>query len=482
MEDRKFKKRELQTVVISEVGKLPPQAVDIEEVVLGAILLEDDAYHKISDILFPEAFYNNQNQMICQAIVNLKNRGEKADVLTVVQELKKMELLEMVGGSYYISNLTSRIVSSANIEFHMRIVLEKYILRDTIRSSTALIKNAYEESVDPFEIIDEYERNLNDLTSKLYISKSTSVSNLYKKMLDFNTILTSNNGELIGLDTGFKDLNFITGGWQKSDFIILAARPGMGKTAMVLSFAKVAAAHNNKPTLFFSLEQSELQLFHRLCAQESEIPLDKFIKTGLDKYDLVLAERDTARLRTAPLYIDDMGGQTIFDIRTKARKAKREKGIELIVIDYLQLINVSKADKIGNREQEVSLISRALKSLAKELDIPIIALSQLSRQLENRPGGAKIPQLSDLRDSGSIEQDADMVMFIYRPEYYGIEVDANNQPTKGLAKLIIAKNRHGSLDDIDLKWKGECVLFRDFHSNFKVDLASLAPLSNNEEF
>ena len=478
MSEKRKPKQDLQ---LMEIGKLPPQVIDIEEAVIGAVLLEDEAYHQISDILIPEAFYREQNQLVCEAVINLKNKAEKVDILTVTQELRRMGKLEIVGGAYYVSSLTNRLASSAHIEAHMRLVLEKYILRHSITASNQLIKEAYEDTADPFEVIDTYEKNLNELTGKLYVSKSSSVASLYAKMLEFNKVITGSKGDLFGLETGFHDLNVITGGWQKSDFIILAARPGMGKTAMVLSFAK-SAAFADKPTLFFSLEQSELQLFHRMCSQESEIPLDKFIKTGLDQYDLKLAERDTAKLRSAPLFIDDTGGQTIFDIRTKSRKAKREKKIELIVIDYLQLINVSKSDKIGNREQEVSLISRSLKALAKELDVPIIALSQLSRQSENRPGSSKIPQLSDLRDSGSIEQDADMVMFIYRPEYYGMTEDAQDNSTRGLAKLIIAKNRHGALEDIDLKWKGECVLFRDWNYNFKDSLTSLLPQENNSNF
>lgn len=482
-EKKNFRKRVLPTGHSDlEIGKLPPQATELEDAVLGAVLIEDEAYHQVADMLVPDVFYKEQNGRICEAIINLKNKGHVVDILTVTNELKRMECLELVGGAYYVSALTNRIASSANIEHHMRIVLEKFILRSAIQSASILITNAYQDSTDPFDIVDEYEKNLNLITSKLFVTKSTDMGSLFHKMVDFNSMLTSSKEALIGVSTGFHDLNVINGGWQKSDLVILAARPGMGKTAMVIGFAKHAAAYEEKPTLIFSLEQSELQLFHRMCSQETEIPLDKFIKTGLDQYDLVLVDRDTVKLKTCPLYIDDTGGQSIFDIRTKARKMKREKKIELIVIDYLQLITVTNSDKMGNREQEVSMISRSLKALAKELDIPIIALSQLSRNAENRPGSSKIPQLSDLRDSGSIEQDADMVAFIYRPEYYGMEVDANNNPTKGLAQLIIAKNRHGALGTVNLRWKAECTLFKDYNGAFREELPAPQPIQTNNNF
>lgn len=460
-----------------EIGKLPPQAIDMEEMVLGAVLLEDHAYQQVADMLIPDIFYKEQNMIVCQAIIALKDRNYRVDIRTVTEELKKMGELERVGGAYYVSNLTSRIASSANIEFHLRVIMEKYVKRESIRSAVELIKEAYEDSSDPFDVLNQYEKNLTSLTAKLFIAKSSDTNMLFHRLLDENKLMREVKG-LTGNASGFHDLDVETHGWQRSDLIILAARPGMGKTALAIQMGWQSAVFHGKKIGVFSLEMSDMQIFKRICSQMTRIPLEKFMRAGLDDSEVKLLIRDTEALLKSKLFIDDTGGQTFLNIRSKARKWKREHDIDVLIVDYLQLVE-GENEKGGNREQDISRVSRGLKSLAKELNIPVIALSQLSRKVEERPGNGKIPQLSDLRDSGSIEQDADLVAFLYRPEYYKIEVDADNQPTKGMAKVIIAKNRHGALTDVDLRFEGECTLFKDF--NVPLD-EKLKGIENNKDF
>lgn len=478
MNYKKDKKRQLLPSSLevgnSEMGKLPPQALEEENAVLGAVLLENEAYHKVADLLHPEIFYKEQNQLICEAIISLKNKGEELDILTVTRELKESGQLDLVGGAYYISNLTNRIASSANIETHIRAVWQEYIKRNAIMASTILIKNAYESGADCFDIMDEYEKNLTVLTSKLFTSKTHTFNDLFSKFLEENQLIINSGRAITGITTGFNELDFLTNGLQKTDMIVLAARPGMGKTALMLRIARHAAVIDKKKVGIISMEMSAMQLFKRILSQETEIPLDNFLRKGLDEGDLKLLNRDIAGLLKTNILIDDTGGQTIFDIKTKARKWLREEGLDILFIDYLQLIN---GDGKGNREQEISIISRSIKALAKELEIPIVPLSQLSRTVESR-GGDKVPQLSDLRDSGAIEQDADMVMFIYRPEYYGLTQDADGNSTSGVAKTIIAKNRNGQLGDIDLRWISKCTKFVNWNSTY----GELSDLNNNDSF
>lgn len=483
MSNRKPYKKNVEYVEVQapQDGKLPPNAVELEEAILGAVMLEENAFHEIADLFFPECFYKESHAKICAAILRIYERGEKADILTVTQELKRVGELEAVGGAYYVSSLTNRVASAANIEIHMRLIHQPYIKREAIRSSSHLIKKCYETGSDSLEIIDEWEKELTQLTTQLFVRKAEDPDALYEQVIRDNEMITSLKGSVLGVPSGFRDLDVLTGGWRGSDLIILAARPGMGKTAMAVQMGKYAAL-NGLPAAIFSLEMSSLQVFKRLCSQETGIPLEKFTTTGMDPATLNTFKRDIANLRGTPLFIDDAAGATIFDIRNKSRKLKREKKIKLIIVDYLQLI-VGKEN--ANREQEVSGISRALKALAKELDIPIIALSQLTRQTENRQGSSKRPQLSDLRDSGAIEQDADQVIFLYRPEYYGITVDQDNHPTKGICEVIIAKNRSGPLNEIVLKWKDECVLFNDFNGIYDVAEPVSKPLPklpDNETF
>lgn len=439
-------------------GLLPPQAVDIECAVLGAILIDPSSYNAVSDMLFPELFYEAKNGIVCEAILRIKNNGSRVDLLTTVQELKRMGEIENIGGAYYVSTLTNRIASAANIESHTRILMEKYLKRECIMLSTQLIKKAYEPESDPFDVFEQSEKNMTAMTSRLFVTKSETSHTLLKKFLEENAAIVNNKGSMIGVPSGFHALDVVTHGWNKSDLIILAARPGMGKTAFVVGTA-AHAVKQKIPVGVFSLEMSSLQLFKRIASQESDIPLEMISYKGLQESDLKLLLRDIEPLMQGNLFIDDTGGISLYDLKNRARKWKRENKIELLVVDYLQLID---AGIKGNREQEVSSISRALKALAKELDIPIIALSQLSRQVENRPGGDKKPKLSDLRDSGAIEQDADLVLFIHRAEYYGIEYFGDNTSTKGHAEIIIAKNRHGALETVGLQWIAECTKFVDF--------------------
>jgi replicative DNA helicase len=447
-------------VNVNEIGKLPPQAVDLEEAVLGAMLLEREALSTVIDILSPEAFYKEQNGRVFDAIKKLFNRSEPVDILTVTQELKKTGELEIVGGSYYVSALTNRIASSANVEFHARIVAQKYIQREIIRLSTETIKNAYEEGTDVFELLDKTTKNIFEILDGNVKKQHDKMSSLITKAMQEIEAASNQTDGMSGVPTGFTALDRITGGWQKSDLLILAARPGMGKTAFVVSMAKNAAVDFHKPVAIFSLEMSSIQLTKRLISSETEFAQDKILKGNLENHEFVELQQRLNKLSAAPLFIDDTPALTLFELRAKARRLKENQKIELIIIDYLQLMSGGNDSK-GNREKEISQISRGLKSLAKELSIPIIALSQLSRQVENRPGGTKRPQLSDLRESGAIEQDADMVMFIYRPEYYKLEIDEDGESTLGKAEIIIAKNRHGALETIKLRFLGQYAKFAD---------------------
>ncbi len=457
----KTRKKLIPTVSnFDSVGKLQPQARELEEAVLGAMLLEKDALSSVIDVLSPESFYHEPNGIIFNAIRVLFNRSEPVDLLTVTQELKRSGELEIVGGSYYVSSLTNRIASAANIETHARIVAQKYLQRELIRISTETIKTAYEESTDVFELLDATTQHIFQILDSNVRKQHTGMTSLIAQAINEIEIAAAQTDGLSGVPSGFTALDRITGGWQKSDLLILAARPGMGKTAFVVTMAKNAAVEFNKPVAIFSLEMSSIQLVKRLISSETEIDQGKILKGNLDNHEFVQLNERIKKLSVAPLYIDDTPALSIFELRAKARRLKEQQNVSLIIIDYLQLMSGG-PDSKGNREQEISMISRGLKSLAKELEIPIIALSQLSRQVENRPGGSKRPQLSDLRESGAIEQDADMVMFIYRPEYYGLEVDENNQPTKGRAEIIIAKNRHGAIVDVPLRFIGQYAKFTD---------------------
>ena len=481
----KFNKNRVKKGDISfmsnEFGKIPPQAIDMEEAVLGAMMLEKNAVNAVIDVLKPESFYKEAHQHIFRAMMTLFQATEPIDLLTVTSQLRKDGMLEIVGGAYYITQLTNRVGSAANAEYHARIVSQKFIQRELIRISAETVKNAYEDTADVFELLDTAESNLFAIAEsnirKNYDSMTTLVSQAIKQI---ETAMTQKDG-LSGVPSGFTELDRVTNGWQKSDLIILAARPGMGKTAFVLSLARNVAVDFNKPIAVFSLEMSSVQLVNRLISSETEFPADKLRKGDLKAHEWQQLNSQISKLTSAPMFIDDTPALNIFELRAKCRRLKAQHDIQMVVIDYLQLMTAGGEAK-GNREQEISSISRSLKSIAKELDIPIIALSQLSRAVETR-GGNKRPQLSDLRESGAIEQDADMVLFIYRPEYYQLYQDEQGNSTEGMAELIIAKHRNGSLKDVKLKFVAHLAKFQDYDNPvYGDDGNSNFPLKPNYDF
>ena len=447
-----------------EHGKVPPQAVDLEEAVLGAMMLENDKLAEVIEILKPEVFYKEQHQKIYGAIVRLYGNQQPVDILTVTEDLRQTGELDIVGGAYYITNLTNRVASAANIEFHSRIILQKFIQRELIRISSDIIKDAYEDSSDVFDLLDKAETGLFSISESSIGKTYMDMQSIIKQAIAEITAAKDHEGSLRGVGSGFTELDRITAGWQKSDLIIIASRPGMGKTAFALTMARNAAVDFKKPVAVFSLEMSAVSLVTRLISSETEIPQEKLRKGTMEEYEWNQLNSRIGSLLEAPIYLDDTAGLSIFDLRAKSRRLKARHDIQLIVVDYLQLMQGSHESK-GNREQEISSISRGLKILAKELDVPVIALSQLSRAPEKRSAAAK-PILSDLRESGSIEQDADMVMFIYRPEYYKIDVDEHGESTSGIAEVSIAKNRNGPLKDIPLRFISKYAKFVDTEKEY----------------
>ena len=447
-----------------ERGKLPPQAVDLEEAVIGAMLIDKKGVDEVIDILQPEAFYKEANQHVFTAIHTLFETSEPIDLLTVSACLRKMSLLEKVGGDFYLVQLSKKVSTSAHIEFHARIILQKFIQRSLIKISNEIIEDAYKDSIDVFDLLDVAESKLYDITQGNIKKSSETAQNLVIQAKKRIEEIAKRDG-LSGVATGFEKLDALTSGWQPSDLIIIAARPGMGKTALTLSMARNIAVTKQTPVAFFSLEMSSVQLITRLISAETGLSSEKLRTGKLASHEWEQLNVKVGDLERAPLFIDDTPSLSIFDLRAKARRLSSQHGIKLIVVDYLQLMTAGTSNKSGNREQEISTISRNLKALAKELDIPVIALSQLSRAVETR-GGTKRPLLSDLRESGAIEQDADIVSFIYRPEYYGIDEwdDDERTPSEGQAEFIVAKHRNGGLDNIRLKFIGHLGKFDNLES------------------
>lgn len=446
---------------MAEHGKVQPQATDLEEAVLGAMMLEKDAVSAVIDILSPAVFYKDSHKKIMGAIASLFAKSEPVDILTVTNELKSTGELEMVGGPYYITMLTSRIASTANVEYHARIILQKHIQRELIRISSDIIKDAFEDTTDVFDLLDKAERNLFSVSeSNLRRSFEDMPSLIKQAILDIESAKDADE-HMRGVPSGYVDLDRITSGWQKSDLIILAARPSMGKTAFALNMARNVAVEFNKPVAFFSLEMSAVQLVTRLISSETELKSDKLKRGDLESYEWQQLTDKVSNLVEAKMFIDDTPALSIFELRAKCRRLKQQHDIQMIFIDYLQLMSGGNDNK-GNREQEISQISRSLKALAKELNVPVLALSQLSRAVETRPGQAKRPILSDLRESGAIEQDADLVLFIYRAEYYKIDVFEDGSPTQGVSEIIIAKHRNGAVGDVKLRFIADFARFEDF--------------------
>jgi replicative DNA helicase len=450
-----------------EHGKLPPQAIELEEAVLGAIMLEKDALTAVIDILKPETFYKEVHHIIFEAITQLFQKTEPVDILTVTNQLKTNGKLEIIGGPYYITQLTNRISSAANIEFHARILMQKYIQRELIRTSSEIIRDSFEDTTDVFDLLDKAEQNLFSLSETNLRRNVQDMPALIKEAVENIEKAKNMEGHLSGVPSGFAALDRITNGWQPSDLIIIAARPGMGKTAFVLTMARNIAVDFKRPMAVFSLEMSAIQLVTRLISAETMLPADKLKKGTLENHEWHQLNAKIKNLEDAKLLIDDTPALTIFELRAKCRRLKAQYDIQLAVVDYLQLMSGGGENR-GNREQEISTISRSLKALAKELNIPIIALSQLSRAVETR-GGSKKPILSDLRESGAIEQDADMVLFIYRPEYYKITEDQQGNSTAGIAEISIAKHRNGKLDDINLRFVDQFARFMDIEENYHIE-------------
>src|SRR6476660_6899334 len=454
--DRKARRKPSSDLSTMVYGKVPPQAKDLEEAVLGAVMLEKSAFDTVIEILKPECFYVEANQRVYKAMQNLQQKNQPIDILTVVEELRSREELDLVGGPYYVTRLTNAVVSAANIETHSRIILQKFIQRELIRISGEIIGDAYEDSTDVFDLLDDAESKLFEITNNHLRKNFDSIDTVLVKTVQRIEDMRHRNEDVTGVPTGFASLDTVTYGWQATDLIILAARPSVGKTAFALNLARNAALHPTKPTpiAFFSLEMSVGQLVQRILSAESEIWLEKISRGKLEEHEMKqLYARGIQRLSQAPLFIDDTPALNIFELRAKCRRLKNKHNIGMVIIDYLQLMSGTGENRNSNREQEISNISRNLKALSKELSVPIIALSQLSREVEKRgtKEGSRVPQLSDLRESGAIEQDADMVMFLYRPEYYDITTNEMGEKNRGETHVRIAKHRNGSLETIKLR-------------------------------
>ncbi len=460
------KKQEFRQEITDTTGKLPPRDTELEEVVLGACMLEKDAYMNVCDLLVPDSFYDPVNQKIYQAITTLGFNQKPIDMMTVTEQLRQDGVLEEVGGAVHVAELTARVTSAANVEYHAKIVAQKYLARRLISYAAIIETKAFDESNDVDDILQEAEGQLFDISQTQLKREVTQIDPVINLALEQIQTAANNASGLSGLQTGYTELDRMTSGWQNSDLIIIAARPAMGKTAFVLSMAKNMAIDYSIPVAIFTLEMANVQLVKRLISNIADLEGEK-IKSGQlspEEWD-----RLNSRLRgvySAPLYLDETPGLSITELRTKARRLVREKGVRMIMIDYLQLMSAS-GMKLGSREQEVSTISRSLKALAKELNIPIIALSQLNRSTETRDD--KRPVLSDLRESGAIEQDADIVCFIHRPEYYTKAAeDGEGNNIKGLAQLIVAKHRSGAVGDVKLRFVSKFAKFENWEEGFDM--------------
>lgn len=442
-------------------GRTAPEARDLEDKVLGAIMIDRDAFGNISEILQYDCFAEPRNQLIFQAMQALYAQEAPIDMYTVIDQLTKDGNLERVGGPYTIANLTTQIGSSAHLLYHSRIVAQKALARDLIRMARDVEEKAYDGKMDVNDLLQQAEADVFQISQNRQKRDVVPIGNVISEAYRRMQKAAKQDGGLSGITTGYKKLDKLTLGWQRSDLIIIAARPAMGKTAFVLSMAKRMAVDNNIPVAMFSLEMSNVQLVNRLISNICEIEQSKIRSGQLTNKEWQNLDSKISLLQNAPLYLDDTPSLSITELRSKARKLVREHNVQCIIIDYLQLMNATGMNP-GSREQEVSMISRNLKGLAKELDIPVIALSQLNRTLEGRQGiEGKRPQLSDLRESGAIEQDADMVCFIHRPEYYRIYDDGKGHSYIGMAEIIIAKHRNGAIDDVILRFRKEYAKFED---------------------
>ena len=467
----------------NEMGRVPPQAKDLEEAVLGAMMLEKNAVTDTIDMLSAESFYDPRHQYIYGAIRELFGTSNPIDLLTVTQKLKERGELEAAGGVVYISSLTQRVASSAHIEYHARIIAQKYIQREIIRMCSETLRDAYDDTTDVFELLTKAEGQLFGIAENNMKKSVTTMQTVVMEAITEIESAAKNSDGLSGVPTGFRKLDELTSGWQRSDMIVIAARPAMGKTAFVLSMARNTAVDFNMGVAIFSLEMSSVQLVKRLISSETRLSAEKLRKGQLDGHEFQQLYSRVTKLTTAPIYIDDTPGLSIFDLRAKCRRLKMQYDIQMVIIDYLQLMSAG-TGKGGNREQEISTISRSIKEIAKELNVPMIALSQLSRSVETR-GGDKRPVLSDLRESGAIEQDADIVGFLYRPEYYGLLQAEDGSSNQGVGEVIIAKHRNGALDNVRLRFVSQYARFENFDDvvggDFNPNSLS-AGMQSNQDF
>lgn len=431
------------------LGKIPPQAVELEDVVIGAILIDKSAIEKVASFLKPDHFYKEENKKIYRAAIELSNSNQPIDIRTIVESLRRSNLIESVGGSFYVAKLTSKVSSAANIEYHARIIVEYAVKRDIITLASKMMEEAYDDSVDFTDLLSRYQYEVDAIVGNTFKGQSVIPVNIIYRDSIKRLIKSRSDTGITGVKSGYHSMDRLTGGWQNSDLIILAGRPSMGKSAVAGNFCINAAINFDTPTAIFSLEMSSVQFVNRMMSVLSEVELTKIIRANYNDNELEIIGRTTSKLDKAPIYIDDTPGISIIELKAKCRRLKVERGVRLIIIDYLQLMTGD--PDADNREQEIASITRGLKSIAKELDVPIIALSQLSRAVETR-GGDKKPVLSDLRESGAVEADADLVIFVYRPEYYKISSYDDGSSTFGVVELIIAKHRNGALDSVKLKF------------------------------
>lgn len=466
----------------TDYGKIPPQAIELEELVLGALMVQKDALSLVDEILKPEHFYKDAHKEIYTAIVNLNSKQEPIDIFTVVEQLRKNGKLEEIGGPYYITTLTDKVGSAAHIEFHAKIIVQKHIARELIRVASTIETKVFSEENDIDELMQEAEGMLFEISQQNIKKDVVQINPVIEEARERISKAAENKSGMSGVTSGFHALDKVTSGWQKSDLIIIAARPAMGKTAFVLSMAKNIAVDRRIPVGVFSLEMSNVQLVNRLIVNVCSIPGEKIKSGQLEQDEWKQLDTKIRDLYDAPLYLDDTAALSITQFQSKARRLVKNHGVQLIIIDYLQLMNASGL-KFQSREQEISMISRSLKGLAKELDIPIIALSQLNRNLEGRSGNdAKVPQLSDLRESGAIEQDADIVCFIHRPEYYKI-YEVENKDMRGVAQIIIAKHRNGATGTVNLKFKNDYARFmNEDDDRYQTESVILPSRSNRESY
>ncbi|MDR1666471.1 MAG: replicative DNA helicase [Bacteroidales bacterium] len=463
-----------------EAGKLPPQAVDMEEYILGAIMLEKDAIFEVIEFLKPDCFYKEAHAKIFQAAVDLSSREEPIDLNTVTHELRKKEVLEETGGTYYLAQLTNKVMSAANIEYNARIVHQKYIQRELIRIATEIQKKSFDEAADVDELLNTAEQSIFDISQGNLKKDAQPINALLQKAID--TIAKIPTGALLGIPSGFTELDRMTSGWQPTDLVIVAARPAMGKTAFALSMARNMAVEHNCGVALFSLEMSAIQLAIRLLSAETGLDMEKIRNGKLEKEEWDILYGKITSLQEAPLFIDDTPAISVFEFRAKCRRLVQQHHIKAAMVDYLQLMTWT-GDTKGNREQEVSNISRSLKAIAKELDIPVIALAQVKREAASADRqGHKRPQLQDLRESGAIEQDADIVAFIHRPEYYGFIEDEDGNSLRGIAEIIIGKHRNGATGTVLLKFQPQIVKFTELDEIIgSSETITIPSKFNNEE-